>query len=722
MRLPLLAVCLACVAGIAGAQRNPFAPPSATIHYAPDRAFDLQNLDIDIDIDYPNKTIRGRTINTLQCLRSGTSDVLLHAGTGLQISGVKVNGKPANFTRNDRELHISIASLARGEKIAVETSYTGSNQTASPFGGKGGWHWILPRNNEPFREGCWTQGETEFNSEWAPTWDYPNDLTTSSCRITVQSDWDAISNGILVSTTKTPDGKRKTVQWRMDKPHATYLLTICAGPFDIKRDKWEGVDLWYVVPRGKGSMIEDSFGDTKDMLSFYSKILGVKYPWPKYAQNAMYDFSGGMENVTATTLGESALVDRREGFRRMASVNSHELGHQWFGDYVTCKDWGDTWLNESFATFMQTIYFEHSRGPNAYDAEISSNTRSYLAEARQYKRPISTKLYTNGQNMFDSHTYPKGGTVLHMLRRQLGDEAFFAGLNLYLRTWANTPVQSSQLCRAMTEASGINCEKFWDQWFLKPGHPVLEYSWNYDATGGQVVVTVKQAQDTADGTPIYDMPLTIGLLTASSSGSEYRSQSVHIDSAEQKFVLRSSSKPTVVLLDPNRDLLRELRTKDWDQNELYAIAKLAPSSVDASDAFRRLMSTEPPAWMIDSLAQDIAKDATAFPRISNVSYLGGLARPELRPLWLKMLDHASMQRQIEGALALSKLPSDASTIAKFRSLVTDQAPIGVVITVVEALSNWDAKGNKDVFERALKIASRGDRIKRAATAALEKAK
>lgn len=719
--LPICLTVLA-IASIAAAQRNPFAPPGATMHYAPDRAFDLQNLAIEIDIDYANKTIHGKTVNSMQCLRSGTSDVLLHAGTALEIESVQVDGRPASFVRKGRELHIAVPSLKRGAKIAVETRYKGSNQTASPFGGRGGWHWILPREGQAFREGCWTQGETEFNSEWAPTWDYPNDLTTSSCRVTVQSDWDVISNGVLVSSSKSPDGKRKTVQWRMDQPHATYLLTICAGPFDIKRDKWEGVDLWYVVPRGKGGMIEDSFGDTKDMLSFYSQVLGVKYPWPKYAQNAMYDFSGGMENVTATTLGESALTDRREGFRRMASVNSHELGHQWFGDYVTCKDWGDTWLNESFATFMQAIYFEHSRGPNAYDAEVMSNTRSYLAEARQYKRPISTKLYTDGQNMFDSHTYPKGGTVLHMLRRQLGDEAFYAGLNLYLRTHGHTPVQSSQLCRAMTEASGINCEPFWDQWFLKPGHPVLEYSWNYDAAGGTTVVTVKQTQDTSDGTPIYDMPLTLGWLDASQSGATYKSQQVRLSAASQTFAIKTNSAPTVVLVDPNRDLLRELKVKDWDQKELYAIAKAAPSSVDASDSFRRLMSTEPPAWMVDSLVADLDKDTASFPRISNISYLSGLGRADLRPFWLRMLDHQSMQRQIEATIALSRLPSDAATIARFRKLITDQAPIGVVVTAVESLGNWDAKGNKDVLERALKIASRGDRIKRAATAALEKAK
>src|SRR5947209_6635665 len=171
----------------------------------------------------------------------------------------------------------------------------------------------------------------------------------------------------------------------------------------------------------------------------------------------MFDFGGGMENASATTLGEPSLTDPRAGYFAMDSLNSHELGHQWFGDTVTCKDWGHAWLNESFATYMQIMYFEHSRGRNGYDHEIENAMQSYFRESRRYKRPVVTNMYRNPDAMFDSHLYPKGGVILHTLRKQLGDQAFFNGLHRYLTLHQHTPVETNDLCESFTDASGINC-------------------------------------------------------------------------------------------------------------------------------------------------------------------------------------------------------------------------------------------------------------------------
>src|SRR5262249_2949191 len=153
--------------------------------------------------------------------------------------------------------------------------------------------------------------------------------------------------------------------------------------------------LYYAVPKGHGKQIDDTFGDTPDMLSFFSDFTGVKYPWPKYAQTIMYDFGGGMENVSATTLAEGALTDRREGFFNSDGLDAHELAHQWFGDLVTCKDWGHIWLNESFAEFFAMLYTEHRRGKAAYERQVEDETQGYLGESRRYQRPLATNLYPN---------------------------------------------------------------------------------------------------------------------------------------------------------------------------------------------------------------------------------------------------------------------------------------------------------------------------------------
>lgn len=694
--------------------RNPFLPPSASIHYAPDRTCDLLNVSVDVDVDYPKRSIVGHVVNTMSPLRNGITQIRLMAGTRLEISNVTVDGKAAHFTRHEKDLLIDIAPSHKGMPMAIAIDYKGVNSKAAPFGGIGGWHWIEPRDSEPSHEGFWTQGESESTSNWCPTWDYPNDLATSETRCTVPAAWNVIGNGTLVSDKLSADKTRRTFDWKSTLPHATYLLTLCGGPFDIKKDTWEGVPLLYVVPKGLGQYIDDTFGDTKDMLSFYSKVLGFKYPWAKYAQDAMYDFGGGMENASATTLGTGELTDKREGFRNAASVNSHELAHQWFGDTVTCKDWGDIWLNESFATFMQSLYFEHSRGKNGYDEEIDNNMRSYFQEARRYKRPLSTKMYPNADSMFDSHTYPKGGVILHTLRRWLGDEAFFSGLHLYLTTWQHTPVQSAQLCRAMTEATGINCEPFWAQWIDKPGHPVLDYTWTA-GSDGKVNLTVKQTQDTSDGTPIYDIPAKVGVISESGEFKEYL---VTLNGAEQNFSFQASN-PGAVILDPDHDFLREIPTLHWSAAELPLILKFAPNSIDRSEAMRMLLDGSPTDATIQMVAQVVAKDNGQFPAFRTVRQLANVRKPELRGFWLDMLNHPNFDRRAEAVAALSQLPADPATTQKVRALVTDQQPIRVVVDAINALAKWDAKGNADIFKKAQTIASRGNRIKNAAEAALQ---
>ncbi len=699
------------------AQRTGVVGPGAFLHYAPDRTCDLINIAVDVEVDYKGKTVKGHVVNTMSPLRNGLTQVHLMAAAPVIIGSVSVDGSSAHFTQTGDDLAIDTAPLTKGKSIQIAIDYKIANANGGGFGsGRGGWHWIVERDGQPNHVGFWTQGEAEYARQWVPTWDYPNDLATSETRCTVPADWTVIGNGVMVSNKLSADGKARTYDWKSTIPHATYLLTLCGGPFDVKKDKWEGVDLWYVVPKGEGDLIEDSFGDTKDMLSFYSKVLGYKYPWPKYAQDAMFDFGGGMENASATTLQESALTDKRDGFRRMASLNSHELGHQWFGDTVTCKDWGDIFLNESFATYMQMIYFEHSRGRNGYDREIDNNTRSYLAESRRYKRPISTKFYTNGEAMFDSHTYPKGGVVLHTLRRFLGDENFYAGLSLYLHTWQHTPVQSAQLCRAMTEATGINCEPFWDQWFLKPGHPVLDYTWTYDA--GSVKLHVSQSQSTADGTPIYKIPGKVGLI----SGTTFREVPVTLDGADQTITIPLSAKPDALILDPDHDYLREIPTLHWAASELPFILKSAPSCLERNEAMRQMMAVENPSdEAIRQVAEAFRADKELIPIFPSIRILISKARAELRPMYLEMLNHPDFQRRADAIDALAALPADPATTTAVKALITQDAPIVVSVNAINALARWDLKGNLEVYKKALTITDRRNAVKSAAQRAIDRA-
>ncbi len=686
MRAPFLAIALV-GAAFAGAQ-NPFA--TATPKYAPDRTYDLKHVKVELIVDAVKQTYRGTSTNTLAPLRDA-APLIIHAGTNLEIESVTVDGRPANFRRDKEEIIIS-STAKKGQDVVVATTY---RATSNPTGGLmayGGWHWIKPTAERPLRTGFWTQGETELNRQWAPTWDYPNDMATSETITTVPSDWMVIGNGDLVADRVS--GNQRTVHWRMTQPHVTYLISLVSGPFDIEKDTWRGKDLWYVVPRGYKHLIHDSFSDTKDMLDFFSRVLKVDYPWTKYAQNAVWEFGGGMENISSTTLGAEMLTDRREGFMNMSSLNAHELAHQWFGDLVTCKDWGHIWLNESFATFFEMAYFEHARGPNGYTRELVNAMTGYFDEAKRYRRPLATNKYPTGDSMFDSHAYPKGGVVLHTLRRHLGDEAFYAGLNHYLTKHRHQPVETWQLCRAMTDATGVNLEPFFDQWVYRPGHPVLDYDWKND--GGQIVVTVRQLQDTADGTPIYDLPLKIGVI----AGGKLTRHPVRLNTKEATFRVASAS-ADAVLLDPDMDFLREMR-RNHPSSELAAIAEFGANAFDRSAALQSMLSIDAPG-AVDLAVRLLDADMGLHPVFENVQLLASRRDERLRGFFRRQLAHPHIERRASAARGLMGLPANEEDGRRLRALVNNQEAYAVVQSVVTALS---PEADLDLLLRAVQIPSK----------------
>lgn len=717
----LLSISVSAYAQGQARQQNPFKPPLAKVFYAPDRDFDLKHLAVTLKIDYPNRTIGGVAVNTLSPLRpGGLQTVRLHCGKQLTVQACEVNGKTATFIREDEVLVIaSPAPIKEGEDAKVTVRYQGGKEQGGAFGSRGGWHWISPPrgSTDKDRVGFWTQGETEYNREWAPTWDYPNDFATSETIVTVPEDWTVIGNGILESDKRDAKNKTRTFHWRMTQPHATYLLSLVGGPLEVKQAKWEDVPLYYVVPKGKADLIDASFGDTPDMLSFFSRITGVKYPWPKYAQNAMYDFGGGMENVSSTTLGAGALTDARAGFRTMASLNAHELAHQWFGDLVTCKDWGHTWLNEGFATFFDALYREHSRGKNGYDQDIDGNMRSYFQEARRYKRPLATNLYVNPDRMFDSHAYPKGGSILHTLRRRLGDTAFFRGINIYLTRNRHRPVTTRDLCDALTEASGVNCEPIFEQWVYKPGHPELEYTWNYEEGNRELTLSVKQTQDTSDGTPIYDIPTEVGVI----SGGKLERYPVVLNASEQKVTMMLPGKPDAVLLDPDHDFLREIPKQNWSAAELPHLVRHAPNGGDRTQAMTQMLAGTPSDDLLKVAADAVRADTDRFPSISTIKPLADLKRESLRPLFRALLFHPGYDRQAEAVTALGQLAKNDEDMRAIRNLVNDTAPYAVVANALRTLATWDAEGNLELLQKAVQMPSRREVIREAAFEALARA-
>ncbi|MGC4045784.1 MAG: M1 family aminopeptidase [Armatimonas sp.] len=696
------------------AQRtSPFSAPRAKIQYAPDREFDLRHVAVTLDIDYPHKKFTGTSKNFLTPLHSGMRQIKLHCGSSLDVSECRIGERLAFFKREGEFVVLEVGdTLPVGKEVVASVVYSGGSRQGDGFGSGGGFHWLTPSSTQPNKIGFWTQGETNYNREWAPTWDYPNDFATSETVTTVPADWVVIGNGKKLEDT-VKDGKR-TVHWKMTQPHATYLLSLAAGPMDQKRARWEGVELIYTVPKGSKDLIDASFSDTPRQLAFYSKITGVKFPWPKYAQNAVYDFGGGMENVSSTTLGAFSLAHPRDGYYPMASLNAHELAHQWFGDLVSCKDWGQAWLNESFADFFQWLYFENSRGKNSYDHEVEDGIQAYLRESQRYKRPIATNLYESPDDMFDSHTYPKGGAVLHTLRKQIGDEAFFKGINLYLTRNRHQPVETQDLIRAMTDASGVNLQPFFEQWVFKPGHPVLEYDWKW--SGDAIHLNVRQTQDTTSGTPIYNIPTQVGIIR----GGKVERVPVTLDSVSQDIRVPATVKPDAVILDPDHTFLAEWR-HEFGAEERFSIALNAPNGVDREEAMNAVLMGSPTEGEIAAIADSVSKDMEQFPAIESLRALVNLKQESLRPLWRKMLTSASIGRRADACRALGQLEKNEEDLKTLRALaLDDKQPFLVVATAVSTLGTLSPKENVDVFKKLAGISDRGG-ASAAVHAALKKA-
>jgi aminopeptidase N len=412
----------------------------------------------------------------------------------------------------------------------------------------------------------WTQGETEAASCWFPTIDAPNQKTTEEIYVTVPNTFRTISNGLLIASEALPNNKRMD-HWKNDKPHAPYLFALVIGDFIATKDKWRNLDLNYYMEPSYAPYAKTVFGNTPEMLEFYSKKLGYDYPWPKFDQVVVRDFvSGAMENTGCVVHFDKLNHNNREHLdNTYEDVICHELFHHWFGDLVTCESWSNIPLNESFATYGEYLWNEHKYGRNEADLKFDEFLSYYLNEAEDKQVPMIRYNYVKRDDLFDRHSYQKGGAILHMLRKYVGDEAFFKSLNLYLTRNAYKTVELSNLRTTFEEVTGEDLNWFFNQWFIDAGHPEIEVKHQtYNGSGELYGITVIQKST------VYKLPIDIDIYT--SKGIERHR--IIIDKDSQTFGMKSKSKPLAVVFDAEHQLLADItETKSiasWEDQLKYA--------------------------------------------------------------------------------------------------------------------------------------------------------
>lgn len=531
------------------------------------RESDLIHTRLEVRFDWDKAWMYGKATLTVKPYFYPTSTLTLDA-KGFEIREVSMvtpSGKvPLKYSYNrdtvpdTMKLVIQLGKeYTRNDQYEVYIDYIAKPNTL-PKGGSAaitedkGLYFINNKGedkNKPMQ--IWTQGETEATSCWCPTIDKPNERCTDEILITIDDKYQTLSNGVMVSSKKNTDGTR-TDDWKMDQPHAPYLFMMAIGQFSIIKDTWKNIPVNYYVEPAYANDAKAIFGHTPEMIDFFSNRLGVKYAWPKYSQVVVRDYvSGAMENTTATLHGEFLQQKTRELLdESYEDVISHELFHQWFGDLVTCESWSNVPLNESFATYGEYLWREFKYGRDDADQLAMEDLSRYLDEASYKKVDLIRFNYETREDMFDSHSYAKGGRVLHMLRKYLGDDAFFAGLQKYLEDNKYTSVEIHDLRKAMEDVSGEDLNWFFNEWFLNSGHPELSFYYEYNADSAKEYLTVYQLQDTATS-PIYVLPIDVDIY----ANGKVERQRITVDRESQTFTFDCPGKPDLVNVDAEKMLL-----------------------------------------------------------------------------------------------------------------------------------------------------------------------
>jgi len=664
--------------------------------YIPPHDYDQRNIKLDLRFDWDQEEAIGTATITLAPVVKDLRRVDFDAAY-MSVSGAALaSGSPLKFENDVTKEKISVLldrAYQPSEELTVVISYHTNQpppEKRAGFGG-GGLNFIKPRSDDPTRpRQIWSQGEAESNHLWFPCFDHPNDFATSEILATVEKPLSVVSNGKLVEVTENAD-RTRTFDWKIDEPHATYLTSIIVGEFAAVTGDYDGIPIITNVYQKELEEGKVTAARLPEMVKFFSEKTGVKYPYAKYAQTTVRDFGGGMENISATTQTDNMIHDARTELDSTTDgLQSHELAHQWFGDYLTCRTWSDIWLNESFATYFQAMWDEHHLGHDDFlYLDVKANQEAYYqAWARGQRRPIVTKNYANPDAVFDTYAYPRGGAVLHMLRTYLGEDNWWRAINHYLTKYAHQPVETAQFRIAIEETTGQPLDWFFDEWLYKMGHPVFRISQDYDATKKTLVIKVRQEQllDLESQYPqvvLFQTPVDIEIGTASGN----RIERVQIDAKqEQSFRFSVDSEPLLVNFDYGGTLIKELVFDKTTGQLVYQLAhdQDVLGRIWALQQLRsRRNDSKTPAddrqAIIKGLSEALTNDQFWGTRLEAAASLNGVRETRDVLLAATKDPEARVRAQAVNSLAAMKDPSLADT---YQQLLNDRS-----YAVIKAAAN-----------------------------------
>ena len=724
-----------------------------------EKTHSLIHTKLKVDFNFDKKELNGEAWITAKPYFYDSSTFVLDAKAML-IHTITLQNKKLDYHYDGYQITINLhKKYTKEETFTVYINYTARPEKVKEKGSDAitaakGLYFINASGidkNKPTQ--IWTQGETEGSSCWFPTIDAPNQKTTQEIYITVPNKYVTLSNGELVNQTK--NGANRTDYWKLDQKHAPYLFFLGVGEFEIIKDTYKNIPVNYYVEKEYAPYAKQIFGDTPEMMQFFSEKLGVEFPWNKYSQIVVRDYvSGAMENTTAVVHGEQAyqkpgqLIDENKHENTIA----HELFHHWFGNLVTSESWSNLTLNESFANYSEYLWLEYKYGKEAAAMHLYDNNLLYLNGQESDKKLVRFN-YDDKEDLFDLVSYNKGGAILHMLRNYVGDEAFFTVLKAYLTEYKYQSAEVHQLRLIFEKITGKDLNWFFNQWYYGANHPTISVSYDYNLIRKTVTVNIYQQQIEK-----FQFPLTIDIF----EGNKRRRETVFIENNDASFTFNYNKQPTLIQVNADGVLLCEINENKVVSDYIFqlknaenyghrreALLEVAKKQ-DDKDAFKAVVSAmDDSSYKIRVLAlenvdlinkfskkdairkiiQMAKQDNKTLVQAAAIETLGKLTDPELKQIFVEGLESKSFavlgkslvaMYYVDQNLAIKKskeLPDEvrkilANPLTKIFIEANDESELAFIAkNIISGMYLSGNSTNKALYEKAFNRVSKSNNIK-----------
>jgi aminopeptidase N len=680
-------------------------------NYPPDRLVDYKHMKLQMKFeDLDDSRFDAVETLTFTPLGSGTRGLALDA-VDLKIKSVKLESKPVEHSHDGRRLSLRFDSaLMPGQTYELIIEYSCDR----PIEGMT----FTPSSPDApnYSAEVHTQGETNFNRHWFVCHDFPNERLSTELIVDVPADFSVSSNGKLVSSLTS--GGRSVWHYLQEKPHVAYLVSLIIGKFDVVAIPHPRVKMNVWVPQGMGDRVLQTYGRTGEMIDLFEKRFGVPYPWDRYDQLCAKNFgAGGMENTSATTMYPTAILDKTALLDGdIDGLIAHELCHQWTGDYITCKGWEHIWLNEGWATLGSALWNEQRFGPEGYLDSIRGSFSVARRDKTSNDTAMVSQVYGHPGETFRraANPYPKGASILHMLRMMLGEDVFWKGVSLYMTRHGLGVAETSDFRYAMEEVSGLGLEWFFDQWCYRPGTPELDVKIRYEGETRELFVDVLQRQQIDARTPAFRF--TLPVLARTSGGDA----TFNIEVTEKATAFRTvlDAPPSIVAVDPNLHVLKTITT-DKPLPMWITQAKDGPTIAARHEAVEELAKHDDPE--IIALLTQMISDETIRHTLRNTAAdsLAALGSTQAKEALVSIAKKGVSEARVRSTLTekLERIDKEQAVLILADLAKNDQS-YATRVAAIQGLAHHKANEHADLIVELVDFASQNDQVRNAALRAL----